>query len=117
MLEKFFEEIKKYKENKFDREEYLSRIKALPKDYQTVYNGMAEYMWSSGVGGSGVMDSLLDILSLFEDGAKNGRKVLDITGEDVIGFSDNILRELSGKTWIGKMKADKNKAILGKLEK
>lgn len=117
MFEKMLEEIKNYKDHKFDREEYLARIKSLPQDYQIVYNGMSNYMWSSGVGGSGIMEVLLDVLSMLEDGAKDEKNILDITGEDVIGFADSLLRELPNKTWVDKMKSDKNKEILDKLGK
>jgi DNA-binding ferritin-like protein (Dps family) len=116
MFEKFAEEIKKYREFKFDRKDYQNRVKAMPKNYQTVFNGIANYMWSSG-GGSSVTYAITDILAMFEEAAKSGKNVLDITGENIIGFADGVLHELNTQHWVEKMKTDQNKAILDKLEK
>jgi DNA-binding ferritin-like protein (Dps family) len=117
MFEKLIEEIKHYKNSKFDREEYLARVKALPKDYQAAYNGISNYMWGSGIGGNGVMETLLDVLTIFEDGVSDNKGVLSITGEDIVGFADNLLRELPGKTWVDKMKSDKNKSIIDDIKR
>ena len=115
MFEKLIEGIKHYKNRKFDREGYLARIKALPKDYQVVYNGISDYMWSSGVGGSSVTETLFDVLAALEDGATDNRDIFSITGKNVIEFADNLLRELPEKTWMDKIKADKNKSIVDKI--
>jgi len=117
MFEKLIEEIKHYKDSKFDRETYLARIRVLPKDYQAVYNGIADYMWSSGAGGTSVMETLFEVLTAFEDGARDKREVFSITGEDVIDFADNLLHELPEKTWMGKIKADKNKSIVDAVKR
>lgn len=112
MFEKLIEGIKHYKNSKFDRDAYLACINALPKDYQIAYNGISNYMWSSGVDGGSVMETLLDVLAIFEEGAKDNKEVLNIVGEDVIGFADSLLQELPGKTWVDKMKSDMNKKII-----
>ena len=117
MFEKLLEEIKCYKNSKFDREAYLARIKALPKDYQTVYNGISGYIWSSGIDGSSVMDALFEVLTAFEDGARDKKDVFSITGKNVIEFADNLLHELPGKTWMDKIKEDKNKSIVNAVKR
>ena len=38
------------------------------------------------------MDRIYDLLDLFETGAAEGKRVLDITGEDVAAFCDELLR-------------------------
>ena len=117
MFEKMFEEIRHYKSNKFNREAYLARIKALPKDYQVVYNGISDYMWSSGAGGTSVMEALFDVLTVFEDGARDNKDVFSITGENIIGFTDSLLHELPVKTWMDKIKADKEKSIIDAVKR
>ena len=117
MFEKLIEGIKHYKDSKFDREAYLARIKALPKDYQTVYNGISDYMWSSGADGDSVMDTLFEVLTAFEDGARDNKDVFSISGENVIEFADNLLHELPGKTWMDKIKEDKNKSIVNAVKR
>jgi DNA-binding ferritin-like protein (Dps family) len=117
MFEKLIEGIKHYKNSTFDREAYLARIKALPKDYQIVYNGISDYMWSSGAGGAGVMETLCEVLAAFEDGTKDKRDVFSITGENTIEFADGLLHELPGKTWMDKIKEDKNKSIVDAVKR
>jgi Uncharacterized protein conserved in bacteria len=112
MFEKLIEGIKHYRSHTFDREAYLARVNALPKDYQAVYNGISDYMWSSGADGRSVMETLFEVLIAFEDGARDNREIFSITGENVIEFADSLLRELPGKTWVDKMKSDRNKNIV-----
>jgi DNA-binding ferritin-like protein (Dps family) len=111
MIEKLLEGIKHYKNSKFDREAYLERVSSLPKDYQAAYNGICDYMQSSGADGESVMDTLFEVLAAFEDGANDNRDVFSITGENVIEFADDLLREIRGETWMDKIKTDKNKRI------
>jgi DNA-binding ferritin-like protein (Dps family) len=117
MFEKFMEGIEHYKNSKFDREAYLARIKALPEDYRIVYNGISDYMWSSGVGGTGVTETLSEVLAAFEDGARDNRDVFGITGKNVIEFADGLLRELPGTTWMDSVKTDMNKNIIDAVKR
>jgi DNA-binding ferritin-like protein (Dps family) len=138
MFEKLIEGIGHYRNSRFDRDAYLARVGALPKDYQIVYNGIADYMWSSGAGGGSadagsgsgadtddaaagagvtMMDTLLEILAAFEDGARDNKNVFSITGENVIEFADSLLRELPGETWMDRMKAAGNKNIVDKAKR
>jgi DNA-binding ferritin-like protein (Dps family) len=117
MFEKLIEGIKRYKNSQFDRDAYLGRIKALPRDYQIVYNGISDYMWASGADGTGVMEALLEVLAAFEDGARDSKDVFGITGENVIGFADGLLHELPGTTWMGKIKEDKNRSIVDAVKR
>jgi len=117
MFGDFFDGIKTYKASKFDRKTFQKRVNALPKNYKIVFNGISNYMWSSCTNGSGVTYALLDVLSLFENSAKNGKSVFDITGENIIGYADGLLQKISETTWLEKMKSDLNKGILEQLEK
>lgn len=104
MLKKVFDDIKRWKDSKFDRRAYLARIKALPKDYRIVYDGINHYMWSVALDGTAVMNVIFDILDMLENGVRENKNVLDIVGSDIIGFCDEILKELPNKTWVDKMK-------------
>jgi DNA-binding ferritin-like protein (Dps family) len=89
------------------------RAKALPGDYQVVYDEIKQYMWkSSGLESTDVFKGLLD---LFEEGAANGTQVLEITGDDVAAFCDELVR--GEKTYTEKWRKTLNRDIAKKLGK
>jgi DNA-binding ferritin-like protein (Dps family) len=93
-----------------------ARVEALPEDYRYVYRQIQQYMWSNS-GGSG-MDMLpifADLLDLFETAAAEGKPVLDVTGNDVVAFCDELLR--NAKTYTGKHHEALNRDIRNKLGK
>ena len=70
-----------------------ARAKALPRDYQIVYGEIMRYLFRrSGGDGMDIVAILNDLLGLFEAGAADGKRVLDVTGEDVATFCDELLR-------------------------
>jgi DNA-binding ferritin-like protein (Dps family) len=92
-----------------------ARAKALPNDYRVAYNEIKQYFWK----GAGPLDSSMDIfkglLELFEEGAANGKRVLEITGDDVAAFCDELLR--GEKTYAENLRKTLNHNIAKKLEK
>ena len=75
-----------------------ARARELPEEYDFVYHKIQHYMWShAGGDGMGMIPILADLLDLFEAGAADGRRVLEVTGTDVAGFCDELLRNT--KTW------------------
>lgn len=100
-----------------DKKEYrkmVGRVKALPKDYQYVYEKMQNYMWSFAAGdGMDMMQIQYELIDLFEAGAAEGKQVLDITGEDVAAFCDELLRH--AKTYTEKRRDALNRDILKKV--
>ncbi|HLZ23536.1 MAG TPA: DUF1048 domain-containing protein [Ktedonobacterales bacterium] len=93
-----------------------ARAKALPEDYAYVYDKIQHYMWGlAGGSGMDIMPILADLLDLFETGAAEGKPVLDVTGEDVAAFCDELLR--NAKTWTGNRNKALNRDILHKLGK
>lgn len=99
--------IKKIRDDKKEYHEQMARVDALPEDYRYVYQKINEYMWSFA-GGTG-MDMLArqyELIDLFEEGASNGRHVLDVTGEDVAGFCDAFI--LDTKKWIDRYRSKLN---------
>lgn len=62
------------------------RAKALPADYYVVYKEMQKYLFK--VGGAD-FESLVE---LFEQAVADGRDVLEVTGEDVAAFCDELAK-------------------------
>ena len=107
IFEKIVGEKKKYRQMK-------ARVEALPEDYQYVYKKIQQYMWGFAAGdGYDMIKVQYDLIELFEAGAADGRKVLELTGEDVAAFSDALLR--NAKNYIDKRRESLNQDILKKL--
>ncbi len=72
---------------------HVARIKQLPKDYQIVYKEIQKYYFKVGpVELSEGIDLLTGIVDFFEDGVSNGKSVLEVTGEDVATFCDDLIK-------------------------
>ena len=116
-LREFFNEYFNFRHITREKRKYKQqeeRVEALPDDYHYVYRQIQQYMWSNS-GGSG-MDMLpifADLLELFETAAADRKPVLDVTGEDVAAFCDELLR--NAKTWTGKHREALNRDIRKKL--
>lgn len=93
-----------------------ARVKALPEEYSYVYDKIQHYMWSfSGGSGMDLLPIFTDLLELFETGAAEGRRVLEITGEDVAAFCDELLR--NAKTYTQNWRENLNRDIIKKVGK
>ncbi|WP_051271349.1 DUF1048 domain-containing protein [Shimazuella kribbensis] len=86
--------IKEIIEGKKEWRAHVSRVKALPQDYQIVYKEIQKYLFkvapfeqNEGIG------LLSEILSFFEDGAAAGKGVLEVTGTDVAAFCDDLVKD------------------------
>lgn len=91
--------------------EIEARGKALPSEYRNAYNAIKKYMYTCGgptdwKDTSCIFSTLLD---LFEEGAAEGRKVTDLTGEDVAAFCDDLVKDV--KTWSDKYRTILNNTI------
>src|ERR1700712_2389987 len=92
-----------------------ARAGGLPSDYQIVYNEIKKYMGRFTAGdGMDIVAILKDLLELFETGAADGKRVLEVTGEDVAGFCDERLR--SAKPYTEKWHDALNRNVLDKLQ-
>lgn len=102
-----------------DKKEYrqmMARAKALPEDYQFVYDRIQKYMWNYAAGdGYDMMKIHYDLIELFEQGAAEGRAVLDVTGEDVAAFADELLQ--NARTYTGGWREALNRDVMEKLGK
>ncbi|NAS23563.1 DUF1048 domain-containing protein [Herbidospora sp. NEAU-GS84] len=72
---------------------HVARVKALPPDYQIVYKEMQRYFFK--VGPVELHDGTLlsGILDFFEEGVTEGKGVLELTGDDVAAFCDDLIKD------------------------
>jgi DNA-binding ferritin-like protein (Dps family) len=64
---------------------HMTRVKALPPDYQIVYKEMQRYLFKVGA-----IDLLSGIVDFFEEGVAAGKGVLELIGNDVAAFCDDL---------------------------
>ncbi|PID04507.1 MULTISPECIES: DUF1048 domain-containing protein [unclassified Sporosarcina] len=88
-----------------------ARVKDLPSEYRNAYKAIEKYL--SACGGltdwkdiSRIFGSILD---LFEEGAAQGRKVTELTGENVADFCDELVKDAN--TWTNKYRTKLNDTI------
>lgn len=85
-------------EGKKEWRAHMARVKALPQDYQIVYNEIQKYFFKVGpiemtdglTDGTGLLSGIVD---LFEEGAALGKGVLEVTGSDVAAFCDDLIKD------------------------
>jgi len=111
-----FELIKKLMGDKKEYKQQMTRVEALPEDYRFVFEKLQKYMWRFATGdGFDMLKIQYDLIDLFEESSAEGKKVLDVTGEDVIGFCDELLK--GTKTYTESFRERLNRDIMKKLEK
>ncbi|QJX76283.1 DUF1048 domain-containing protein [Priestia megaterium] len=102
-----------------DKKEYkmmMARVEALPEDYQFVFKKIQNYMWNFSSGnGMDMLHIQYELIDLFEAGAAEGRQVLEITGDDVASFADELVA--NAKTYMVKYREDLNQSIKERLGK
>jgi DNA-binding ferritin-like protein (Dps family) len=71
---------------------HMARVKALPPDYQIVYKEMQKYLFK--VGPVDLTDGRLlsAIVDFFEEGVAAGKEVLQLIGNDVAAFCDDLVK-------------------------
>ena len=81
-------------EGKKEWRAHVARVKALPLDYQIVYKEIQTYFFKVGpvelTVGTGLLSGIID---LFEEGAAFGKSVLEVTGNNVAGFCDDLIKD------------------------
>jgi DNA-binding ferritin-like protein (Dps family) len=72
---------------------HMARVKALPPDYEIVYKEIQRYFFK--VGPVGLTDGTLltGLLEFFEEGAASGQGVLELIGDDVAAFADDLIKD------------------------
>lgn len=96
------EEKKEYKQNE-------ARAKALPKEYADAYKEIRNYIFAtSGIESMRPLKTLVDVL---EEAAVNDKRVIEVTGSDVAGFADELVRD--EKSYIDGQRKKLNEKIAG----
>lgn len=67
---------------------HMARVKALPPDYQIVYKEIQRYLFK--VGGGTLLSGIVDF---FEEGTAAGKGVLELIGNDVAAFCDDLVKD------------------------
>lgn len=117
-MNQFFDDyfnISKMIKSKQEYKKQMARVNALPKDYQYVFKEIQSHMWQF-VSGAGydMMEVHYGLLELFEENAAEGKSVLEVTGEDVAGFVDELLKNT--RTCMEDWKNNLNRKILDNVE-
>jgi DNA-binding ferritin-like protein (Dps family) len=108
--------IKKMIGDKKEYREQMARVEALPEDYRFVFEKIQGYMWNfAGGDGYDMLKIHYDLIELFEAGAADGKHVLEITGDDVAAFCDELLR--SARTYTEDWRKTLNRDIMNKFGK
>jgi DNA-binding ferritin-like protein (Dps family) len=68
---------------------HMARVKALPPDYRIVYKEMQRYFFKVGAKG-GLLSGVVDF---FEEGVAAGKGVLELIGNDVAAFCDDLAKD------------------------
>jgi len=89
------------------------RAKALTEDYRFVYEEIKKYIWNSS--GVSTIDVFKILLDMFEENVANGRNVLEITGNDVAAFCDELVKDEKSYSEDSRKKLNRN--IAKKIEK
>lgn len=116
-MSKFFDDyfnISKIKKSKREYKQQMQRVKALPEDYQYVFKKIQNHMFQFAAGsGYDMMEVHYGLIDLFEEGAANGKSVLEVTGEDVAAFVDELLK--NARTYTEDWRTKLNHEIKNKI--
>lgn len=95
---------------------HVARVKELPKDYQIVYKEIEKYILKVGpVDLSEGMELLSGIVGFFEEGVSFGKGALEVTGDDVGSFCDELIRD--SKTYVDIYEESVNKEVYKDIKK
>ncbi|WP_280379362.1 DUF1048 domain-containing protein [Nocardia wallacei] len=72
---------------------HMARVKALPPDYQIVYQEMQKYFFKVGPVELADGSLLSGVVDFFEEGVAGGKGVMEIVGDDVAAFCDNLMKD------------------------
>ena len=72
---------------------HMARVKALPPDYQIVYKEMQRYLFKVGLIDVADGRLLSGIVDFFEEGVTAGKGVLELIGNDVAAFCDDLVKD------------------------
>ncbi len=99
-------------DEKRDYKRNEARAKALSGEYAIAYKEIKNYIF--GTAGIMSIEPLKVLVDMLEEAAANRRHVLDITGPDVAGFADELVR--GEKSYYEQQRNKLNKNMATKLK-
>ena len=72
---------------------HMARVKALPPDYRIVYKEIQRYLFKVGPVDLPDGPLLSGIVDFFEEGAAADKGVLELIGNDVAAFCDDLVKD------------------------
>ena len=88
-------QIQRMLKSKKEYKRKMARVNSLPEAYRLVFRKIQRIMWQFTAGaGYDMMKLQEDLLELFEEGAAMGKHVLEVTGDDVAGFVEELLKNV-----------------------
>ena len=72
---------------------HMARVKALPPDYRIVYKEIQRYFFKVGLIELPDGPLLSEIVDFFEEGVAAGEGVLELIGNDVAAFCDDLVKD------------------------
>jgi DNA-binding ferritin-like protein (Dps family) len=72
---------------------HVARVKALPPDYQIVYKEIQRYLFKVGPVDLADGQLLSGIVEFFAEGVAAGKGVLELIGDDVAAFCDDLIKD------------------------
>jgi DNA-binding ferritin-like protein (Dps family) len=80
-------------EGKREWRAHVARVKALPPDYQIVYKEIQKYFFKIGPVELTDGNLLSGLLDFFEEGVAAGKGVMELIGNDVAAFCDDLVKD------------------------
>lgn len=104
--------------DKAEYKEKMAGLKDLPYEYQVVYKEIQKFLWEFTAGdGMDMLQPIYELLAFFQEGAENQIPVLELVGEDVGEFAENMLHEIQAKTRINELKRKMNQRVIKEINK
>ncbi|MDE6476078.1 MAG: DUF1048 domain-containing protein [Erysipelotrichaceae bacterium] len=96
MLDNFIKLVIGDLDEKREYKELMKRVDALPKEYSFAFKKIQKYMYTVGAPGGDMniftdMTMFQDLVELFEISVADGRKIVDVIGNDADKFSDEFM--------------------------
>lgn len=113
-----FNYFKQMNADKAEYKEQMAELKKLPNEYQVVYKEIQNFLWEFTSGsGMDMLEPMYELLAFFQEGANNQVPILDLVGEDVGEFAENMLHEIQAKTRINELKRKMNERVAKEINK
>lgn len=116
IIDKFLDTVIGMRDEKKEYKEYRKKVKALPDDYRIVLEQIEKYSWNFA-SDSSMLQVQYEIYNMFIDAIAENKKVLDVTGDDIVAFTEDVMSALGVNRWDDKIKNKINNNVAKKVHK